>query len=47
MANKELNDGIKIWNLKKFQNAMEQNNIKWRFNPPLASHQGGFYEWYF
>ena len=26
---------------------MVQNNIEWRFNPPLASHQGGFYERYF
>ena len=47
MADKELNDGIKIWNSKNFQNAMVQNNIEWRFNPPLASHQGGFYERYF
>ena len=47
MADKELNDGIKFWNSKNFQNAMVQNNIEWRFNPPLASHQGGFYERYF
>ena len=47
MADKELNDGIKIWNSKNFQNAMVQNNIEWRFNPPLASHQGGFYKRYF
>ena len=47
MADKELNDGIKIWNSKNFQNAMVQNNIEWRFSPPLASHQGGFYERYF
>ena len=44
MADKELNNGIKIRNSKYFQSAMVQNNNKWRFNPPLASHQGGFYE---
>ena len=47
MINKELNDGIKIWNSKNFQNAMVQSNIEWRLNPPLASHQDGFYERYF
>ena len=44
MANKELNDGIKIWNLKNSENAMEQNNIEWCFNPPLALHQGRFFK---
>ena len=47
MADKELNRGIKTRNSKNFQNAMVQNNIEWRFNPPLASHQGRFYERYF
>ena len=28
MINKELNDGIKIWNSKNFQNAMVQSNIE-------------------
>ena len=28
MVDKELNDGIKIWNSKNFQNAMVQNNIE-------------------
>ena len=27
MADKELNDAIKIWNSKNFQNAIVQNNI--------------------
>ena len=26
---------------------MVQNNIEWRFNPPIASHQREFYERYF
>ena len=47
MVDKELNDGIKIWNSKNFQKAIGQNNIKWRFNPLLASHQGEFCERYF
>ena len=42
MVDKELNDGIKTWNSKNFQKAMVQNNIEWRFNPRLASHQDGF-----
>ena len=25
---------------------MVQNNIEWRFNPPLVSHQDAFYERY-
>ena len=39
MTDKKLNDGIKIWYLKSFQNAMVSNNIEWRFNPPLAPHK--------
>jgi len=47
LANKELNEGITIWNSKKFQDAMLQRNIVWHFSPPMASHQNGVTEWFF
>ena len=47
MANKEINEGIRLWNSHHFRNALAKKEIEWRFNPPLASHQGGFYEAFF
>ena len=47
MANKEINEGIRLWNTKCFQDVLLKEEVEWRFNPPLASHQGGFYEAFF
>ena len=42
-ANRELNEGSKIWRSNEFSAAMAKEEITWHFNPLLASHQGGFY----
>ena len=47
MANKEINKGIRLWNSHHFRSALAKKEIEWRFNPLLASHQGGFYEAFF
>ena len=46
-ANCELNDGLKALKSQKFNDALATEQIIWHFNPPLASHQGGFYETFF
>ena len=46
-ANREINEGLKIWHGTEFSDAMAKERIVWHFNPPLASHQGGFYETFF
>ena len=46
-ANSELNEGLKIWRSNEFPAAMAKEEMTWHFNPPLASHQGGFYETFF
>ena len=42
-ANKELRSALEEWN-EAAEIALKQENIKWRFNPPLASHMGGVWE---
>ena len=46
-ANREINEGLKIWHGTEFSDAMAKERIVWHFNPSLASHQGGFYETFF
>ena len=46
-ANRELNEDLKTWRSNEFSSAMAQEEITWHFNPPLVSHQGGFYETFF
>ena len=47
MANKEINEGIKLWNSKQLQYALLKKEIEWQFNPSLASHQRRFYDAFF
>ena len=35
---------LKTWNQEKIQSKLNQRGIDWKFNPPLASHQGGVWE---
>ena len=35
---------LKNWNQKEIQSKLNQRGIDWKFNPPLASHQGGVWE---
>jgi len=46
-ANRELNEGIRIWKTKALQDAILGDQITWHFGPPLASHQNGFIEAFF
>jgi len=46
-ANKELNEELRVWNSKKFRDAVLQERIAWRFSPPLASHHNDVTERYF
>ena len=43
-ANRELNEGLKIWRRNEFSATMAKEEITWLFSPPLASYQEGFYE---
>ena len=43
-GNRELREAIDDWNEQKINEFMVQRNIKWIFNPPSASHQGGVWE---
>lgn len=43
-AEKELREALKNLNQDKIRSAMLQQGIKWRFNPPAASHHGGVWE---
>lgn len=35
---------MKTWNQDHIQSTLNQRGIDWKFNPPLASHQGGVWE---
>ena len=41
---KELRLAINEWNQHKIEDFLQQRNIVWKLNPPLASHQGGVWE---
>ena len=43
-AEKELRVMISSWNQAKIHDTLLQKGIKWVFNPPAASHQGGVWE---
>lgn len=43
-GNKELAKAIDDWNNQKISEFLLQRQIKWLFNPPAASHQGGIWE---
>lgn len=41
---RELKEAIKEWNLSKIEQALQQKNVKWTFNPPYGAHHGGVLE---
>lgn len=41
---KEIWDAINTWNHQKIEKFLQQKDIKWKFNPPGASHIGGVWE---
>jgi len=43
-AEAELRREIQNWNQSNIGRTLEQLNIQWIFNPPSASHHGGFWE---
>ena len=43
-AERELREEIDRWNQQQIHEAMLQHHIKWKFNPPGASHHGGVWE---
>ena len=43
-AEKELCECIQKWNTLNIATEFAHKNIKWRFNPPNAPHQGGIWE---
>ena len=43
-AEKELREAIQAWNSHKIHDHLLQKGIQWEFNPPAASHFGGFWE---
>ena len=42
-AEKELRESIEKWNAVNFAAELAHKDIKWRFNPPSAPHQGGIW----
>ena len=43
-AERELKNALKSWDKTVLQEDMLKQQIKWHFNPPPASHQGGVWE---
>ena len=43
-AERELREEIDRWNLQQIHESMLQHHVKWKFNPPGASHHGGVWE---
>lgn len=43
-ANRELREEIAKWNENKIHELMNEKGIRWKFNPPGASHMGGVWE---
>jgi len=41
---RELREAVQAWNKSKLQEFMRQKEIRWKFNPPAASHMGGVRE---
>jgi len=43
-AEKELRRSVAEWNQKRIGEFLAQKEIRWKFNPPAASHMGGIWE---
>ena len=43
-ADRELRLSINKWNQQSLPSKLAQRGIRWHFNPPVASHQGGSWE---
>ena len=43
-ANKELRECLRSWNQAQIDEFLLQQQIRWTFNPPAASHMGGAWE---
>ena len=43
-ADRVLRDSLRDWNQAQICEHLRQQNIKWTFNPPAASHMGGSWE---
>ena len=43
-ADKELGSAVEQWDHHKISNFCAQREIKWKFNPPAASHMAGVWE---
>ncbi len=43
-AERELRESIEAWNSSHIEEHLKQQGIKWKFNPPHASHMGGVWE---
>lgn len=41
---REIHEALNSWNQQKTEGFLHQKNIKWKFNPPGASHMGGIWE---
>ena len=41
---RELREAIASWNQERISDTLSQQNIRWKFNPPTASHMGGSWE---
>lgn len=41
---RELREAIQSWNKSRTQEFFRQNEIRWKFNPPTASHMGAIWE---
>ena len=43
-ADRELKESISRWNNEHIHNTLCRSGLRWHFNPPAASHQGGVWE---
>ena len=41
---KELGEALQQWNQAQIHEYLLQRDVKWKFNPPAASHHGGVWE---